>query len=62
MPDGFRNATLRACMAQALGVREDAYSTGRMTYDLRRLRLNGLIERTPHSWRKGAIRGAFRIE
>lgn len=49
LPDGFRNATLRAWMAQALGVPEHAYSTGRMTYDLRRLRLHGLIERTPHS-------------
>jgi hypothetical protein len=38
LPDGFRNATLRTWMAQALGVSEDAYSTGRMTYDLRRLR------------------------
>jgi predicted MarR family transcription regulator len=51
LPEGFRNATLRTWMAQALGVPEDAYSSGRMTYDLRRLRLHGLIERTPHSYR-----------
>jgi len=51
LPEGFRNATLRTWMAQALGVAEDAYSPGRMTYDLRRLRLHGLIERTPHSYR-----------
>jgi hypothetical protein len=50
LPEGFRNATLRTWMAQALGVAEDAYSSGRMTYDLRRLRLHGLIERTPHSY------------
>ena len=50
LPDGFRNATLRIWMAQALGIAEDAYSSGRMTYDLRRLRLHGLIERTPHSY------------
>jgi predicted MarR family transcription regulator len=38
-------------MAQALGVPQGAYSSGRMTYDLRQLRLHGLIERTPHSYR-----------
>jgi predicted MarR family transcription regulator len=36
-------------MAQALGIAKDAYSPGRMTYDLRRLRLHGLIERIPQS-------------
>ena len=40
---------MRAWMAQALGVPLEAYSPGRMTYDLRRLRLQGLIERAPHS-------------
>jgi hypothetical protein len=49
LPQGFRNATLRVWMAQALGVSVEAYSPGRMTYDLRRLRLHGLIERLPHS-------------
>ena len=51
LPEGFRHATLRTWIAQALGVAEDAYSPGRMTYDLRRLRLHGLIERIPHSHR-----------
>ena len=51
LPEGFRNATLRTWMAQVLGVAEDAYSPGRTTYDLRRLRLHGLIERIPHSHR-----------
>jgi hypothetical protein len=51
LPEGFRNATLRTWMAQALGVAADAYSPGRTTYDLRRLRLHGLIERIPHSHR-----------
>ena len=50
-PDGFRHASLRDWMAQALGVPIAAYSTGRMTYDLRRLRLHGLIERIPQSHR-----------
>lgn len=50
-PEGFRHARLRDWMAQALGVPLAAYSCGRMTYDLRRLRLHGLIERVPQSHR-----------
>ena len=34
-----------------LGMSADEYSQGRMTYDLRRLRLHGLIERIPHTHR-----------
>lgn len=51
LPEGFRNASMREWMAQALAVPVDAYSPGRMTYDLHRLRLHGLIERIPHSHR-----------
>jgi hypothetical protein len=51
LPEGFRNASRREWMAQALGIPGHAYSPGRMTYDLRRLRLHGLIERLPHSQR-----------
>jgi len=51
LPEGFRNASMRDWMAQALAVPVAAYSPGRMTYDLRRLRLHGLIERIPHSHR-----------
>jgi hypothetical protein len=51
LPDGFRHAALRTWMAQALGVSVDAYAPGRITYDLRRLRLHGLIERIPQSHR-----------
>ena len=51
LPEGFRNASMRAWMAQALSLPVEAYSPGRMTYDLRRLRLHGLIERIPHSHR-----------
>lgn len=39
---GFTNKSLRALTARLLGT---AYSTSQMTYDLRRLRLNGLIQR-----------------
>ena len=36
---------MRTCVAQALAVPPAAYSPSSMTYDLRRLRLHGLIER-----------------
>jgi hypothetical protein len=48
-PDGLRNRTFRTTVAQLLGVAEDKYRTAQATYDLRRLRLNGLIERLPNS-------------
>lgn len=51
LPEGFRNATLRHLMAQALGLSDADYSPGRMTYDLRRLLKHGLIERIPRSFR-----------
>ena len=38
-------------MASLLGVAVQAWSPGRMTYDLRRRRLHGLIERIPRSRR-----------
>lgn len=43
LPQGFRNANLRDHVAQLLGFSSEAYSPGRMTYDLRRLRLHGII-------------------
>ena len=43
--EGFRNRQLRPLLAQMLGSEEDQITQGRMTYDLRRLRLHGLIER-----------------
>ena len=50
-PTGFRHRDVRARVAQLLGRDPDAYATGAMTYDLRRLRLHGLIERVPRSHR-----------
>lgn len=41
--DGFTNRSLRALVVELLGVPHQA---SKMTYDLRRLRLHGLIERT----------------
>jgi hypothetical protein len=45
--DGFRNHDLRQQVADLLGVRLSEYTSGQMTYDLRRLRLKGLIFRPP---------------
>ena len=50
-PDGFANHHLRQHVAELLGVQADQLTPGRMTYDLRRLRLHGLIERIPHTHR-----------
>jgi hypothetical protein len=43
---GFTNKSLRGQVAGLLGA---DYSRSQMTYDLRRLRLHGLIERVPHT-------------
>jgi len=48
---GFTNCELRPLLAQLLGLDPANYPIGRMTYDLRRLRLHGIIERIPHSHR-----------
>ena len=48
---GFTNAEMRALLAQMLGSDPANYPVGRMTYDLRRLRLHGIIERIPRSHR-----------
>ena len=49
LPRGFDNRQLREHLAPLLGVSAAHWSAGRMTYDLRRLRVHGLIERIPHS-------------
>ncbi|MGH3118143.1 MAG: hypothetical protein ACRDQ2_13725 [Gaiellales bacterium] len=51
LPDGFANRDLRAHLAPLLGLPAESLTAGRMTYDLRRLRLHGLIERIPHTHR-----------
>jgi hypothetical protein len=43
---GITNKSLRACVARLLG---EPYSTSQMTYDLRCLRLKGLIQRIEHT-------------
>lgn len=46
---GFSNKTLRPIIATLLGPDGGDYSRGRCCYDLRRLRMKGLIVRVPHS-------------
>jgi hypothetical protein len=50
-PTGFRHREFRDHVAQLQSRELDTYSAGSMTYDLRRLRLHGLIERVPRSHR-----------
>src|SRR5215203_3427056 len=47
--NGFANRDLRALLAGLLGA--DTITAGQMSYDLRRLRVHGLIIRIPHSHR-----------
>jgi hypothetical protein len=51
LPTGFSNRDLREHLAPLLGRAPSQLPPGRMTYDLRRLRLHGLIERLPRTHR-----------
>jgi hypothetical protein len=51
LPRGFANRDLRPVMTQILGVPAESITPGKMTYDLRRLRMHGLIERVPGTFR-----------
>lgn len=51
VPDGFQHRDLRPLVAALLGRELAAYSSGAMTYDLRRLRLHGLIQRVDRTRR-----------
>jgi hypothetical protein len=51
LPTGFSNRDLREHLAPLLGRAPSQLPPGRMTYDLRRLRLHGLIERIPRTHR-----------
>ena len=50
-PTGFRHRDLREYVAPLHTRDPETYSPGAMTYDLRRLRLHGLIERVPKTHR-----------
>jgi hypothetical protein len=51
LPCGFRNKELREHLAPLLGKDAQTCTQGQMTYQLRRLRLHGLIERQPGTHR-----------
>ena len=61
LPRGFDNRQLRTQMAPLLGVSAQCWSPGRMTYDLRRLRVHGLIERIPRSRRYRVTARGIRV-
>jgi hypothetical protein len=58
---GFTNSQMRPLLAQLLGLDPANYPVGRMTYDLRRLRLHGLIERIPRTHRYQLTPDGLRI-
>ena len=60
LAEGFRSADLRHHVAALSGRDPDAISQGAMTYQLRRLRLHGLIERLPNSFRYRVTEFGFR--
>ena len=51
LPHGFTNADLRRHLAPLLGKTPELMTSGQITYDLRRLRLHGLIQRVPGTFR-----------
>jgi len=61
LPRGFANHELREHLAPLLGEHSGALTQGRMTYQLRRLRLHGLIVRRPGSHRYEVTSRGLRI-
>jgi hypothetical protein len=61
LPRGFSNRELREHLAPLLGEDLSALTPGRMTYQLRRLRLHGLIVRRLGSHRYGVTDAGLRI-
>jgi hypothetical protein len=51
LPHGFTNADLRHHLAPLLGKTPELMTSGQITYDLRRMRLHGLIQRVPGTFR-----------
>jgi len=59
--EGFSNRELRPLVAQLLGVSLQDYRPNAMTYDLRRLRLHGLVSRVVRSRRSRLTAEGLRI-
>jgi hypothetical protein len=60
LAEGFRSADLRRHLAALSGRDPESLSQGAITYQLRRLRLHGLIERLPNSFRYRVTEFGFR--
>jgi len=60
-PHGMRRRDLREPLAHLLGIDPSKMTPGRLTYDLRRLRLHGIIERIAESHRYRLTREGLRI-
>ena len=61
LAQGFRAADLRHRLAALLGRDPASISQGTVTYQLRRLRLHGMIERLPNSFRYRVTDFGFRV-
>src|SRR5947209_3573275 len=61
LAQGFRAADLRQHLAALSGCDPTSISQGAITYQLRRLRLHGLIERLPNSFRYRVTDFGFRV-
>jgi hypothetical protein len=61
LPEGFTARDLRQHVAPLVGLPPNALPPGRVTYDLRRLRLHGLIEREPHHHRYRVTDAGLRL-
>ena len=51
LPHGFTNRDLRNHLAPLLGLNPEDMTSGQISYDLRRLRIHGIIERIPGTFR-----------
>ena len=60
LPHGFANRDLREQLAVLTGQEPKHITQGKMTYDLRRLRLHGMIERVPKTHRYRVTDFGFR--
>ena len=60
-PHGMRRRDLQEPLAHLLGIDPSQMTPGRLTYDLRRLRLHGIIERIAESHRYRLTREGLRI-
>jgi hypothetical protein len=59
--DGFTSSQLRAPLARLLGIDPAMITRGRMTYDLRRLRLHGIVERLARTHRYRLTPNGLRV-